>query len=86
MITWSRHSRRIDPIERSTYPFCHGDRGESEFGEPLEWQELPGKKASRIALFKYGVDVSDEKQYPELHAWMLSKLDRFRDTSGLMPT
>ena len=27
MITWSRHSRRIDPIERSTYPFCHGDRG-----------------------------------------------------------
>src|SRR6185369_7135965 len=27
MITWSRHSRRIDPIERSTYPFCNGDRG-----------------------------------------------------------
>jgi hypothetical protein len=52
---------------------------ESEFGEPLDWQELPGKKASRIALFKYGVDVSDEKQYPESHAWMLSKLDRFRD-------
>jgi len=23
----SRHSRRIDLIERSTYPFCHGDRG-----------------------------------------------------------
>jgi hypothetical protein len=22
------HSRRIDPIKRSTYPFCHGDRNE----------------------------------------------------------
>lgn len=26
-IMWSRHSRRIEPIARSTYPFCHGDRG-----------------------------------------------------------
>src|SRR5258707_15131903 len=24
---WSRHSRRIEPISRSTYPFCQGDRG-----------------------------------------------------------
>jgi hypothetical protein len=44
----------------------------------LEWQELPGKKASRIAVFKYGVDPSDEKQYEELHSWMLAKMDRFR--------
>jgi hypothetical protein len=26
--TWSRHSRRIEPISRSAYPFCHGDRGD----------------------------------------------------------
>jgi hypothetical protein len=25
---WSRHSRRIEPIRRSAYPFCQGDRGE----------------------------------------------------------
>jgi alkyldihydroxyacetonephosphate synthase len=25
--TWSRHSRRIEPIAFSQYPFCHGDRG-----------------------------------------------------------
>src|SRR5215471_11001084 len=26
--TWSRQSRRIEPISLSAYPFCHGDRGE----------------------------------------------------------
>src|ERR1700676_4882556 len=26
--TWSRHSRRIEPISRSAYPFCHGERGD----------------------------------------------------------
>jgi hypothetical protein len=26
-MTWSRHSRRMEPITRSTYPFCHGERG-----------------------------------------------------------
>src|SRR5882762_6436302 len=25
--TWSRHSRRIEPISLSAYPFCHGERG-----------------------------------------------------------
>src|SRR5207245_3075092 len=25
--TWSRHSRRIEPITRSAYAFCHGERG-----------------------------------------------------------
>src|SRR5215471_9221371 len=24
--TWSRHSRRIEPISRSTWPFCQRDR------------------------------------------------------------
>src|ERR1700726_3334030 len=24
---WSKHSRRMEPISRSTYGFCHGERG-----------------------------------------------------------
>jgi hypothetical protein len=35
---WSVHSRRIEPIKRSTYPFCQGDRndvGRSRI--PIAW-------------------------------------------------
>ena len=51
---------------------------EAEIGEPLDWQELPEKKASRIALYKTGVDPADEKQLPALHEWMLAKMERFQ--------
>ena len=66
--------------DKSAFNALHAQKDaiEQEFGEPLDWQELPTKKASRIVVYKNGVDPSDEKQYPELHAWMLMKMDRFR--------
>jgi hypothetical protein len=51
---------------------------ETEFGEPLDWQELPTKKASRIALFRHGVDPADEKQCQDVHSWMLGKMELFQ--------
>lgn len=54
------------------------DAIEKEFGEALDWQELPGKKASRIALFRLGVDPSDDTQFPDLHHWMMTKMDKFK--------
>ena len=55
---------------------------EREINAQLEWQELPGKKAMRIVVFKHDVDPADENQYPEIQAWMLAKLQRFRDVFG----
>lgn len=52
---------------------------EQEFGEALYWQELPGKKGARIAIYKSGVDPSEASQYHGLHEWMLDKLDRFKN-------
>lgn len=54
------------------------DTIEREFGGPLDWQELPTKRASRIATFLEGVDPADPSQYPHLHAWMLDNMQRFR--------
>ncbi|MEO5706864.1 MAG: DUF4268 domain-containing protein [Alteraurantiacibacter sp.] len=55
---------------------------EAEFGEPLEWQELPTKKASRIALFREGCDPADTTTFPQQHEWMLSRMDAFRRVFG----
>lgn len=55
---------------------------EQEFGERLSWEELPGKKATRIAVYKHDVNPADAKQYPELHAWMLTKMDRMKQVFG----
>lgn len=55
---------------------------EAEFGEPLEWQELPTKKASRIAIFRDGFDPADTASFPQQHAWMLSRMDTFRRVFG----
>lgn len=70
---------RDDPDKKAFRAFyAEKDAIEKQFGEPLEWQELPGKKASRIALYKSDVNPGDEKQYPALHEWMLDRMNRFR--------
>jgi hypothetical protein len=51
---------------------------EREFGDVLLWQELPGKKASRVALYLTGIDPTDEDRWQEYHAWMLDKMERFK--------
>ncbi|MEM9762078.1 MAG: DUF4268 domain-containing protein [Pseudomonadota bacterium] len=51
---------------------------EAEFGETLEWQERPDKRASRIAIYRHGVDPADLASYPDLHAWMLDRIVRMQ--------
>lgn len=51
---------------------------ESEFGETLVWQSLPGRKATRIAVYRHGVDPADETTRADLHAWMLERMVKFR--------
>ncbi|WP_331041806.1 DUF4268 domain-containing protein [Sphingomonas sp.] len=55
---------------------------EAEMGQALDWQELPTKRASRIALFLDDVDPASPDQYAALHAWMLDKMQRFRRVFG----
>jgi hypothetical protein len=55
---------------------------EQEIGAALEWQELPGKKASRIVLYRNDVDLANEGVYNDIHEWMLDKMQRFRKVFG----
>ena len=49
---------------------------ESALGVKLDWQDLPKKKASRIAISHQG-DFLDATQSKELVAWMVATADRF---------
>lgn len=48
---------------------------EQEASTALEWQELPGKKESRVALRLGGVEPLNRAQWPEYHRWLREKLE-----------
>jgi hypothetical protein len=52
------------------------DAIEKAIGEPLDWREMPDKKASRIVLFK-SADGYSEETWPEQFAWLRATLETF---------
>ena len=50
---------------------------EKAFGEPLEWDELPGNKRSRISLTKEDTDPLDENDWPQQYEWFTTQLEVF---------
>jgi Domain of unknown function (DUF4268) len=50
---------------------------EEEFGEKLDWRELPGKVESHVALVLEPADPSDRHDWPRQHAWLRDQLERF---------
>jgi hypothetical protein len=55
----------------------HKKEVEKAISEPLDWQELPGKKSARIALYKQDVDPTDEQNWPIQHEWLADKITKF---------
>jgi hypothetical protein len=51
---------------------------EGSFGAPVEWEELPGKKASRIAAYLPHSDVSNVDEHNEYISWFFESGDRLR--------
>lgn len=50
----------------------------SEFGEELTFEELPTKRASRIAVYRDGDIYADSQNLVEIKAWCIEKLLKFR--------
>jgi hypothetical protein len=51
---------------------------EARLSENLQWNELPGKKASRIKLIR-DADVTIEEKWPEYVAWLKEKAETFQE-------
>lgn len=71
---------RNTPDNKANFDALLADKAliEEEFGQPLIWLPLPGKKSSRVAVHKLDVDPLDESNWPELLDWMQSAFDRFQ--------
>jgi hypothetical protein len=56
---------------------------EAEFGEALEWRELPEAKESQVRLYLRDIDPQEPENWPQIHEWMARNLERldavFRD-------
>jgi len=61
------------------YEFLHDriDAIEQAYGSPLTWEELPNRRACRIADYAPG-DVSNVDNHDEYISWFLDSLGRFR--------
>jgi|SRR5581483_8517095 len=72
-----------DP-DRSCYRALMAQKAdlERDFGEPLSWHEKPGTKRSLISIVHQPFNPADASQYPEVHAWMLGRMERFRAVFG----
>jgi hypothetical protein len=62
----------------------HADREaiEAEFGAPLEWERLDGKRASRIALYRPGSIEDSSEDLQEIRDWGIRNLLRFKRVFG----
>ncbi|MCB2076355.1 MAG: DUF4268 domain-containing protein [Novosphingobium sp.] len=52
---------------------------EDAIGPGLSWQRLDGKKQSKIVLYRRNSDPTDESKWEEQHAWLVEKLEQFRE-------
>jgi hypothetical protein len=48
---------------------------EDELGFPLQWEELPDRRDSRIALYLDSTDPEDRGQWPRQHEWLATSLN-----------
>jgi hypothetical protein len=55
---------------------------EAEFGEPLRWERLDERTASRISLYRPGSIDDDPDTLKEIQAWAIDCLLRFRKVFG----
>lgn len=57
---------------------AHREQLESAYGAALDWQDLPGRKACRIAEYLPEADVALEERWDDYLGWLLDRQTRLR--------
>ena len=55
---------------------------EQQINEKLEWEELPNKRASRIAVYRDGNISDDSQTIEEINKWCIDKLLQMKNIFG----
>ena len=55
---------------------------ETEFGEPLSWERLDSRRASRVATYRAGSIESSPDEVREIREWLVDRLLRFKKVFG----
>jgi len=55
---------------------------EQDFGEPLSWERLDDKRASRIAVYSQGSIEAEPEELSRIRTWAIERLLRFRKVFG----
>ncbi len=58
---------------------AHRQQMEAMYGGPLDWQTLPGRKATRVAEYLPSADVSLEEHWDQYLEWLLDRQTRLRN-------
>jgi hypothetical protein len=55
---------------------------EAEYGEPLAWERLDDRRASRIADYRPGSIVAGDDELAEIRSWMIERVLRMKQVFG----
>lgn len=55
----------------------HKEEIENDFGEVLEWEELPNQKSCVIAFYLIDTDVENDSGWDSIHNWLSCHLTKF---------
>lgn len=55
---------------------AHRPELDAAYGPGLEWDEMPGRKQTRISETLHDVDIWNEADWPRQHTWLAERLDR----------
>lgn len=65
-------------LARFTRLSSQRERFESAYGGPIEWQELPGRSACRIADYLADASIEDRASWGDFLSWQLDRQVRLR--------
>jgi len=55
---------------------------ESQFGEPLTWERIDEKRASRVAVYRPGTIMDEPAALADIREWMIDRLLKMKQVFG----